>query len=339
MSGKIFKKVFYGYDRKRVDEMITTKLQEFEEDDEGQRQLSILLNLLKNQLVGAKMRQTMLYKACSYADDFPDYLQRKAQNIAQDIVRDAQEYARKKGEEGAVVAKKIEEVERHLAIVYKEINNILLEVPVETAVVQDHEVKASSMDSNSRMGAKVFSFADFLTSPVDTDINKQKKWNHLSDDTLTLAKKCMEDAGKVTVETVTETSTLQKTVDKLEVLVVEDDESIRRLLVSILEREGFVVHIAADGHEAIQFIDKTTPKQVVLLDCLLPYKSGLQILKHIRSKSAWQQAIVMMMMDHSVEKDIIAAIKNGADDSIQKPFNPREMIAKLHRLIQRQREM
>ncbi len=337
MNGKIFKKVFYGYDRKCVDEMIAIKLQEFEEENEGQRQLLILLDLLKNQLNGAKVRQTMLYKACSYAENFPDYLQKKAQNIAQDIVRKAQEYARKRGEEGAGVAKEIEEVERQLAMVHQEINNILEQVPVETAVAQTNDVKVYSMDSNARMGTKVFSFADFFTLPVDNDINEQKKRDHLSGDTLTLVKNCMEDASNATVETVIETSTLH--ADKLEVLVVEDDESIRRLLVSILEREGFVVYIAVDGHEAMQFIDNTTPKKVVLLDCLLPYKSGLQILKHIRSKVAWQQAIVMMMMDNSVEKDIIAAIKNGADDSIQKPFNPREMMVKLHRLIQRQREV
>lgn len=352
MKRRSFKKVFYGYNCERVDEMLTTKLQEFEEENEGLKQLSILLNLLNSQLSAAKARQVLLYKASSHAEEFPDYLQEKARNIAQDILREAHDYVKKRAEEGIVVDNKIKDIEIQLTIVSQEINNILVNVAEDKSVVPVKDVKVYNADSSDKIGAKVYSFADFLTVPVyidtntdsmtnmdaktDATINTNKKQDCLLDDAL--VNNCIEEAGNAIVEAVIETVAVKKKVDKLEVLVVEDDESIRRLLVSILEREGFAVSIAVDGYEAIQCIDTMTPTQLVLLDSLLPYKSGLQVLKHLRSTVVWQRAIVVMMMDHFVEKDMIAAIKNGADDSIQKPFNPHEMMAKLRRLIQRQRE-
>lgn len=333
MRRRCFKKIFYGYDCKSIDEMLAAKLQEFEEENEGQRQLPKTLDLLKNQVSGAKIRQIVLSKICSHAENSPDYLQRKAQNIAQDIITEAQNYAKKKDEEGTVIDKEIEEVKKQLAMVYKEINNILEKIPVETQV---DEVKTYNVNNNTQMGAKIFSFSDFFISPIENDMNTDQKQDNLLVDIL--VDNYIEDASKTIIEALSETPVLIKTMDKLEVLVVEDDESIRRLLVSILEREGFVVHIAVDGNKAMEYIDSSKPTQVVLLDSLLPYKNGIQILKYIRSKVVWKEAIIVMMMDNSTEKALVEAIKNGADDSIEKPFNPREMTAKLHRLIQRRRE-
>lgn len=117
------------------------------------------------------------------------------------------------------------------------------------------------------------------------------------------------------------------------VLIVEEDKMVEHLLTSLLEREGFVSVAARDGRCAMQLIDEMSPPSVVLLAIMLPYISGLQLLKHIRMKSAWDRTAVIMLTDNAAEGDIIFAMKNGANDCIQKPFNPWELIARVNRFI------
>ena len=119
-----------------------------------------------------------------------------------------------------------------------------------------------------------------------------------------------------------------------EVLIVEDDQGILKLLESIFKREGLSVHTVSDGLAAMHFIDTRPVVKIVLLDSLLPYKNGLQLLKHIKSKPDWEQTSVIIMADNMLEKDKISAIKSGAE-MLEKPFNPRELAAKVHHLLKR----
>lgn len=118
-------------------------------------------------------------------------------------------------------------------------------------------------------------------------------------------------------------------------LVVEDDDQISYLLRFILEREGFTVHVARDGKEAQQLIESLAPPAVVTLDVMLPYADGFQLLKLIRSKSAWNGSLVLMLTSKSQEKEIVRALDAGASDYVVKPFQPDELRARVRRLLKR----
>lgn len=119
------------------------------------------------------------------------------------------------------------------------------------------------------------------------------------------------------------------------VLMVEDNESISDILSFILTREKFEVELASDGREAQRRIQQGDPPDVVLLDVMLPYISGLQLVSIIREISAWREVPIIMLTGKSHENDIVGALNAGADDYIVKPFQPSELMARVRRLVQR----
>ncbi len=114
-------------------------------------------------------------------------------------------------------------------------------------------------------------------------------------------------------------------------LVVEDDDQIGYLLQFILEREGYAVHLATDGHLAREFIDTAPPPALVTLDVMLPHVSGVELLAAIRAKDDWSDVPVLMLTAKAQEKDIVHSLENGANDSIVKPFKPDELRARIRR--------
>ena len=119
----------------------------------------------------------------------------------------------------------------------------------------------------------------------------------------------------------------------LTALVVEDDDSIAALLCFILERDGLRVEHAADGREAERLIAAIAPPAVVLLDIMLPYVDGFELIDSIRSLSGWQKVTILMLSTKGNERDIDSALDNGADDYLVKPFQPEELKARLRRLL------
>jgi DNA-binding response OmpR family regulator len=119
------------------------------------------------------------------------------------------------------------------------------------------------------------------------------------------------------------------------VLMVEDNESISDILSFILTREKFEVELASDGREAQRRIQEGDPPDVVLLDVMLPYISGLQLVSIIREIPAWRTVPIIMLTGKSHESDIVGALNAGADDYIVKPFQPSELMARVRRLVQR----
>jgi len=120
---------------------------------------------------------------------------------------------------------------------------------------------------------------------------------------------------------------------KHNVLVVEDDPHISYILNFMLKREGFSVVAAADGNLAMSTIDSILAPNLVLLDVMLPYRDGFEIVRHIRSKPAWATVPVVMLTGKSQEQDIVKALEAGANDYVRKPFQPAELIARLRRLL------
>ena len=121
--------------------------------------------------------------------------------------------------------------------------------------------------------------------------------------------------------------------DQPTVLIVEDDEQIAFLLQFIVEREGFRVLLARDGRAAQKLIDESVPPALSMLDVMLPYVDGFQLIAHIRAKPAWRDSPILMLTAKSQEGEIVRALDAGANDYLVKPFQPNELKARIRRLV------
>ena len=115
-------------------------------------------------------------------------------------------------------------------------------------------------------------------------------------------------------------------------LVVEDDPHIAHLLKFMLERARYRVELARDGRAGQAYIQNHPPPAVALLDMMLPFLDGLQLVTLIRSQPGWEAVPVVMLTAKTQERDIVRALDAGANDYILKPFQPEELLARLRRL-------
>ncbi|MGK2958560.1 MAG: response regulator [Acidimicrobiales bacterium] len=115
------------------------------------------------------------------------------------------------------------------------------------------------------------------------------------------------------------------------ILVVEDEESFIDALVVGLQREGFRVHVARDGAEALELFDETDP-DLVLLDVMLPRISGIDVCRRIRSRS---DVPIIMVTAKSSEIDTVVGLEVGADDYVSKPYRLRELVARMRAALRR----
>ena len=117
------------------------------------------------------------------------------------------------------------------------------------------------------------------------------------------------------------------------VLVVEDDPIVSGLLEHSLTRRGFAVHVAPDGRQALEFLASKAPPQLVLLDVMLPYVDGFELIGQMRAKDGWTSVPIIMLTSKAQEQSIVRALEAGANDYVVKPFRPDELVARIRRLI------
>jgi two-component system response regulator RegX3 len=115
------------------------------------------------------------------------------------------------------------------------------------------------------------------------------------------------------------------------VFVVEDEESFIEALEIGLKREGFKVHVARDGAEALSMFDSVKP-DIVLLDVMLPKLSGTDVCRELRKKS---QVPIIMVSAKGSEIDTVVGLEVGADDYIVKPYRLRELVARIRAALRR----
>jgi two-component system, OmpR family, phosphate regulon response regulator OmpR len=115
------------------------------------------------------------------------------------------------------------------------------------------------------------------------------------------------------------------------VLIVDDDNKLRKLLKEYLEGAGFQVLGLADGASVMKTIAEESP-DMVILDIMLPKKSGLELLKEVRQKSGIP---VIMLTARGEEADRVIGLELGADDYLPKPFSPRELMARINAVLRR----
>ena len=115
------------------------------------------------------------------------------------------------------------------------------------------------------------------------------------------------------------------------VLIIDDDEKLRKLLKEYLEGNGFKVLTLADGFDVKKTLQKESP-EMVILDIMLPGKDGLEVLKEIRLDDTIP---VIMLTAKGDQTDRIVGLELGADDYLPKPFNPRELLARMRAVLRR----
>ena len=120
--------------------------------------------------------------------------------------------------------------------------------------------------------------------------------------------------------------------NKIHVLVVEDEESIRRFITLNLEMAGYEVGEAESGEQAVMRIPVFNP-EVVVLDLMLPGMDGLEVCRHIRENTP--ETLIIMLTAKSQDSDKILGLELGADDYMVKPFNPYELIARIKAMLRR----
>ena len=114
------------------------------------------------------------------------------------------------------------------------------------------------------------------------------------------------------------------------ILLVDDDEGLVELLAQVMELEGFTIDIANNGQEALEKLDSS--HDLILLDVMMPVLNGIETLKRIRQKF---ETPVLMLTARGDEIDRVIGLELGADDYLPKPFNDRELVARMKAILRR----
>lgn len=122
--------------------------------------------------------------------------------------------------------------------------------------------------------------------------------------------------------------------EQAHILLVDDEDAITRTLAPFLERSGFAVSTARNGEAALQRLPELRP-DLIILDVLMPKMDGRAVLRHLRQNSDWTPVILLTQVGESGERAM--ALEEGADDYINKPFDPHEMVARIRAVLRRVR--
>jgi DNA-binding response OmpR family regulator len=115
------------------------------------------------------------------------------------------------------------------------------------------------------------------------------------------------------------------------VLVVDDDLTVREVVVSYLRAAGHAVHEAGDGVEALRAM-RSEPADLVVLDLMMPGMDGLEVCRRLRAAG---DVPIIMLTALGAEVDRVVGLESGADDYVTKPFSPRELVLRVEALLRR----
>jgi two-component system, OmpR family, alkaline phosphatase synthesis response regulator PhoP len=116
------------------------------------------------------------------------------------------------------------------------------------------------------------------------------------------------------------------------VLVAEDEPNIVAALEFLLRRGGYEVEVAGNGGEALAIIERAPP-DLVLLDVMMPGKSGYEVCARIRERPEWREMKVIMLTAKGRDADVEKGLSTGADLYVTKPFSTRDLLAKVRSLL------
>jgi DNA-binding response OmpR family regulator len=118
------------------------------------------------------------------------------------------------------------------------------------------------------------------------------------------------------------------------ILVADDEPNIVISLEFLLKREGYTVLIARDGQEAMEAIERDRP-DLVLLDVMMPKKSGFEVCQDVRINDALQATKILMLTAKGRDTDVVKGLALGADGYMTKPFATRELVQKVAEMLGR----
>ena len=118
------------------------------------------------------------------------------------------------------------------------------------------------------------------------------------------------------------------------ILVVEDEDAIRAMLMMILEQAGFVPIAAADAEEAQIALDNNEP-DLILLDWMLPGISGVEWARRLKKETIYREIPIILLTARGEEEDKVKGLEIGADDYVTKPFSPKELVARIRAVLRR----
>ena len=122
--------------------------------------------------------------------------------------------------------------------------------------------------------------------------------------------------------------------DKKKIMVVDDEEDIRELIIYNLKKDGFTVSSASDGEEALKQI-RAGHVDLLVLDLMLPGIQGMELCRTVRNNPKTKDLPIIMLTAKGEEVDRILGLEIGADDYITKPFSPRELVARVKAVLRR----
>ncbi len=121
---------------------------------------------------------------------------------------------------------------------------------------------------------------------------------------------------------------------KTKLLIVDDEADLVAELVPLMERSGYAVVSAGDGEQALRTIEAERP-DIVILDMLLPGLDGRDVLRRLRGQGDWTPVILLTKINTAAER--VLSLQEGADDYLNKPFDPLELVARVQAVLRRTR--
>ena len=118
----------------------------------------------------------------------------------------------------------------------------------------------------------------------------------------------------------------------VKILIADDEPNILISLDYLMKREGFEVHLARDGLEALAVLQRERPR-LALLDVMMPHKSGFEVCQALRADDALKDTLVLMLTAKGRETDIAKGLAMGADAYMTKPFSTKELVQKVRSLL------
>lgn len=117
------------------------------------------------------------------------------------------------------------------------------------------------------------------------------------------------------------------------ILIADDEPNILVSLEYLMKREGYTVHLARDGEEALEVLRRERPR-LILLDVMMPRKTGFEVCQEIRHDEAIKDTLILMLTAKGRETDVVKGLALGANAYMTKPFSTRELVVKVQELLE-----
>ena len=117
------------------------------------------------------------------------------------------------------------------------------------------------------------------------------------------------------------------------ILIADDEPNILISLEFLMKREGYEVHLARDGQEALDTLRRERPR-LVLLDVMMPRKTGFEVCQEVRNDDDIRATLILMLTAKGRETDVVKGLALGADAYMTKPFSTRDLVQKVREMLE-----